>query len=258
MAYTRGQLAEAIETLAPIELAYSWDRSGYNIKMHNEISRVLVCEDVTSDVIAEAKREGCDTILSHHPLLFHEIGVIDREDPIGKRICALIQGNFNLYCAHTSFDCAPGGLNHAFGEAAGLREIEPLCPEIGIIGKLREPLALEEFAQNVKAVCAAPTVQVEGKGTLVRKAAVVTGAGGEFARLAKERGADVLVTGEAKHNEMVEAREIGIPIIAAGHYSTEKIFVPAMVCGLQKACHGLQYKITILPTGAETGPYGAV
>ena len=258
MAYTCGQLEEAIEQLAPRELAYDWDNSGYHLKLHDEITRVLICEDVTGDVIVEAVREGCDTILSHHPLLFREIRRIDGEDPVGKRICALIQANLNLYCAHTSFDCAPDGLNAVFAKKIGLRNIEPLSPEIGKIGDLPEPVLLNELAKNLKKTIQAPAVLVEGEEKAVSKVAIVTGAGGDFARLAKDRGADVLITGEAKHNELVEAREIGMPILAAGHYATEQLFVAAMADGLQKACHGLQYKITIVPTKAETGPFGAV
>lgn len=258
MAYTRGQLEEAIEKVAPSQFAYDWDNSGYNLKLHNEIRRVLVCEDATGAVIAEAIRENCDTIISHHPLLFREIRRIDREDPIGKRICALVEGNLNLYCAHTSFDCAPGGLNDVFARKIGLQKMQPLSPEIGRIGELNTPISLNELAKSVKETLDAPTVFIEGEEKAVKKVAVVTGAGGEFARIAKDRGADVLITGEAKHNELVEAREIGIPILAAGHYTTERLFVAAMADGLQKACHGLQYKITIVPTKAETGPYGAV
>ena len=45
------------------------------------------------------------------------------------------------------------------------------------------------------------------------------------------QGADAFVTGEIKHNEMLEAKEKGITVIAAGHFETE---YPAMNALKQK------------------------
>ena len=36
-------------------------------------------------------------------------------------------------------------------------------------------------------------------------------------------GADVLVTGEASYNSMIDAAECGIPVVAAGHWHTERV-----------------------------------
>ncbi len=55
----------------------------------------------------------------------------------------------------------------------------------------------------------------------VQKVAVVGGAADSDFRAAKAAGADVFVTGEVKQRIALEAGEIGIPIVAAGHYATE-------------------------------------
>ena len=39
-------------------------------------------------------------------------------------------------------------------------------------------------------------------------------------------GADTYITGEVKHHELLIARDMGINLIVAGHYETEK---PAML-----------------------------
>jgi putative NIF3 family GTP cyclohydrolase 1 type 2 len=40
---------------------------------------------------------------------------------------------------------------------------------------------------------------------------------------AKRAGAQALVTGEAKHNLLLEAAELGLTLVDAGHYATETV-----------------------------------
>ena len=51
--------------------------------------------------------------------------------------------------------------------------------------------------------------------------AIVSGAGADFLADAASAGADALLTGEAEERTMAQARENGLHLIAAGHYSTE-------------------------------------
>ena len=52
------------EQLAPIALAADWDSPGLKTGSKNlEISKILVCLDVTNAVIAEAVRKGCNLII---------------------------------------------------------------------------------------------------------------------------------------------------------------------------------------------------
>lgn len=62
------KIVEAIERVAPPELAEEWDNSGVQIGFGNqEIKKILFCLDITEDVITEAIEEGCQMIVSHHP-----------------------------------------------------------------------------------------------------------------------------------------------------------------------------------------------
>ena len=42
-----------------------------------------------------------------------------------------------------------------------------------------------------------------------------------------KNGCDVFITGDVKYHEAVAAREMGMCIIDAGHFGTEKIFAEA-------------------------------
>ena len=58
---------------------------------------------------------------------------------------------------------------------------------------------------------------------MTRAWGVCTGAGAdsETLREAAERGLDTLIVGEGPHHTAVEARELGIVVLYAGHYATE-------------------------------------
>ena len=56
---------------------------------------------------------------------------------------------------------------------------------------------------------------------MARRLAVISGAGGSLFEDAIARGADCLLTGEANHHHAIDAKRLGLSLIAAGHYATE-------------------------------------
>jgi dinuclear metal center YbgI/SA1388 family protein len=94
---------------------------------------------------------------------------------------------------------------------------------LGRIGKLAEPLTLEQFVQQAKLVLDVPTVRVVGDlQREVRKVAVLGGSGGRYVRHAQFAGADVLVTGDIDYHTAHDALAAGMAIVDAGH-NIEKI-----------------------------------
>ena len=55
---TFAQFTEIVEQLAPLKYAYEWDNSGVQAHVHDEVSKVLVCLDMTKDTLREAKEKG--------------------------------------------------------------------------------------------------------------------------------------------------------------------------------------------------------
>ena len=117
-----------LNDIAPLSLQEEWDNSGVQIAFGDrEISRVLVALEVTKDVIREAKREHCDFILCHHPLLFLPVKCIEPEFTVGAYIQELIRAEIGVYAAHTCFDKAPGGNNDYLMKALGCAFPEELA-----------------------------------------------------------------------------------------------------------------------------------
>ena len=66
----------AVERVAPPRFQDEWDNSGLQVGfLNNEVSKVLVCLDITEAIVNEAAEKGCEMIVSHHPLLFKQLGL---------------------------------------------------------------------------------------------------------------------------------------------------------------------------------------
>ena len=79
--------------------------------------------------------------------------------------------------------------------------------------------------------------------------AVVSGGCAETVLLqAAEAGADLVLTGEFKHQLYHLARELGMNVIAAGHYATETVGVKAVMEKVSSV-FGIETEFADCPTG---------
>ena len=63
----------------------------------------------------------------------------------------------------------------------------------------------------------------------------------EIIRIAKENGADALVTGEAKYHEFLDASFSNISIFACGHFETEIIAIDTLKKKLEAEFKNLEF-----------------
>lgn len=266
MAITAEKFAQMVQRIAPLSCAYDWDNSGMTLHIHDEVKKVFVCLDVTEDTLKEAREAGCDTILSHHPLLFSAQKKFDKEEPVSSLFLQAVGAGINLYAAHTSYDCAPGGMNDQLAALLGLVKLRPLVVQgedekgavtsvAGTVGEYEAALDLAAFAKRVKEGLKLPVVRIAYGGKEIKKVACMGGAGCEFLMDAATAGADAFLTGEVKHNYFAEARALGVTLVEAGHYDTEKIFVSAMCDSLQNIKNELQCSIEVICSLHEKRPY---
>ena len=108
-------IAARLEERYPLASAEEWDNPGLLVGMRaGVVNKILVCLDVTDDVVLQAIREDADLIVAHHPLIFSAISHVTDDDFLGSRIMTLIEHNIACYAMHTNFDvCKMGDLNAA-------------------------------------------------------------------------------------------------------------------------------------------------
>ncbi len=87
-------------------------------------------------------------------------------------------------------------------------------------------------------------------GRRTRRWAICTGAGASSDTIveAVAAGIDTLIVGEGPHHTGVEAQELGIAVIYAGHYATETLGVRALGEELERT-FGLPWSFVAAPTG---------
>ncbi len=231
-----------LETLAPLSCACAWDNPGLLAgRLSREVSKILIALDATDQVVDLAVKEGCDLLLTHHPLIFQPLKKINDQDFIGRRLLSLIRADISCYSMHTNFDAAPGCMADLAAERLGLRNPVPLdvigeWPDtkrpygIGACGSLERPVSIKELALLVKERFGLPFVNVYGaEGEKpVSRAAVCPGSGKGMGPLALAAGADVLITGDIGHHEGIDSVAMGLPIIDGGHYGLEYGFMDFM------------------------------
>lgn len=96
-------------------------------------------------------------------------------------------------------------------------------------------LSPEELVGEVKRALNCGTVRTVGEPPpSIRKVAVVPGSGGDFLGAARAAGADVLVTGEVRYHQALDASARGLWLIEAGHRVSEAPAVPLLAGHLEE------------------------
>lgn len=229
MSITVQQVLEEMRRIAPPELAESWDNVGLLVDAGRPVDAILTTLDITAPVVEEAVKQGCTLIVSHHPVIFDPIRRVTAQD----LPALLLAGGVSAICMHTNLDAAPGGVNDTLAELLGMRDTIPFADGCGRIGTVDATTAkaLAELCQDTLG----PGVRYVEADHPVLRLAEVSGAGGSYWKEALELGADCLVTGEANHHVACDAKQRGLGLVAAGHWTTERPIAAVLAKRLNEA-----------------------
>ncbi len=239
------EFTAAMERIAPRELALDFDNPGLLIEPdHDEIKRVLVALDCTKAVAGEAAEWGADLVLTHHPLFFHPVSHMAYSDPATASACTLLRHGIGLFAAHTNLDAAHGGVNDTLCALFGIQDATPFDEGVGRVGTLGNAVTLGAFARRAEELLGAKASVAGNPDALIRRVAVLGGSGSSGIQTAAAEHADVLLTGEVKHSDAIDANTIGLNLIVAGHYETERIVLNPLLKRLQNECFTVQYQLS--------------
>jgi dinuclear metal center YbgI/SA1388 family protein len=151
---------------------------------------------------------------------------------------------------------------HPYEEVA--YDLIPLAnrrPDIGLgrIGRLPQAVPLAAFAAQVKTALQTDFLRLVGdRQKFVQKIAWCGGSGASLLNEAARQGADVLVSGDIKYHEARQAEDLGIGLIDAGHFATERIMIQRLAAVLQQEAEHRGLLLTFLPMSEETDPFRLV
>lgn len=245
-----------LEQFAPLPLQESYDNAGLQIGLTGaeDVSGVLLCLDVTEEVIDEAQREGCNLIVSHHPLLFRGVKKVDDSTQPVRCLRQAILKNIAIYAAHTNLDNVKGGVNRRIADCLGLGDSEPLQSipgsedGSGLIAELPQEEDPMHFLKRVKETFGVTCLMHNtGPRRSVRRVAICGGAGDFLLDTAIRRKADVFLTGEmGYHRYFGHEEEIWIGVL--GHYQSERFTIQLLRDILAENGKSLPLKISSVNT----------
>ena len=222
-------IAKAIESFAPKSLQESYDNSGLQVgDPEKPVSAVLLCLDVTDDVIKEARQRECNMIVSHHPLIFHGLKSLTGADLTQKLVLKALKEDIAIYSAHTNLDSVWDGVSHEIARRLAVKDIEVLAPHdsdsrvgLGVVGNI-SPLPKIEFLRKIKDTfkVSALRYSAQSPSLVVRRVAVCGGSGASLISAAIKAKADILVTGDVKYHDFTSYGD-DIIIADIGHYESE-------------------------------------
>jgi len=119
-------IADKIEKIAPLKLAQDWDNVGLLIgDLQRNVKNILLTIDVTSEVLAEAKRLKTDLIISYHPVIWDGLKKITTNGQ-SSVVYELIRSHIAVFSIHTALDSAIGGVNDGLAEIIGIVDGQPI------------------------------------------------------------------------------------------------------------------------------------
>lgn len=209
--------------------------NGVQFENRGDIRHVAAAVDFSTRAVNAAIDSGAQLLLVHHGMFWS--GVQPITGYRFARIRALVRHDIAVYSAHLPLDVHP-----QFGNNALLAQRLALTPSAGFARFQRLDVGLRgtcelptrELADRARALATefggALVATPFETDRLTRGWGLCTGAGADSSTLreAADAGLDTLIVGEGPHHTAVEARELGIVVLYAGHYATETLGVRAL------------------------------
>jgi len=130
-------LIKHLEDFAPLNYQEDYDNSGLLIgQPEQEIFAALVALDCTEAIVDEAIQQGCNLIITHHPIVFKGLKKLTGKNYVERVVLKAIRNNIALYAIHTNLDHVKHGVNGTICERLGLRNLKILSPKGGLLKKL--------------------------------------------------------------------------------------------------------------------------
>jgi dinuclear metal center YbgI/SA1388 family protein len=229
--------------------------NGIQVEHQGPVRRCAVAVDASLRTIQGAVDAGANLLIVHHGLFWSPARPLRGRAYHRTRL--LFEHDVAVYSSHLPLDLHPSlGNNARFARALGLEPTRGFASfqsvQVGVMGDSDvDTAALIRKAEGI-AQQEGGTVTTVGAypGRRTQRWAICTGAGATSETMAEAVAADVdtLIVGEGAHHTGVEAQELGIAVIYAGHYATETFGVRALGEELERA-FGLPWSFVAAPTG---------
>lgn len=240
---TVNDIFKYLNTLFPTDTACDFDNVGLLIGDGNtEVTKALIALDCTDYAVKTAIENGCQLIITHHPIVFAPLKNI-LADSIQYN---LIKNGLSVISMHTNLDIAENpGVNTCLCDALGIQNQKTLIASDGYTLRFGtvSPTSADDFAGLIKSRLGGMVKYVDG-GKEIKTVLVCSGSGGDFIYEAIKGGFDALVTADIKHHHFLDAKHHGISLFDGGHFNTEDVVIDPVKDLLEKYFEGIEFITT--------------
>ena len=244
---TLADVVAALDRIAPPALAEEWDNVGLLVSPSRprRVRRVLLTIDFTEPVLEEALAAGVDLVVAYHPPMFRPTKRLLSTVTHQRVVVRAIEAGVAIHSPHTALDAAPGGVNDWLADGLGKGMRRPIqrpreslllgrgagaSPDAEVAGQgrwlvLDAPVSLATLVRRVKKHLGLKLVRIAeaerhaSGAEPVSSIALCAGAGGD---VLQGVDADVYLTGEMRHHEILWAAAEGTTVIVCDHSNTER------------------------------------
>jgi dinuclear metal center YbgI/SA1388 family protein len=250
-------ITEHLDALLDTEVTpdYSGAVNGLQVDSQRPVTRIAVAVDASLSAIDGAVATGAELLIVHHGLFWS--GVSALRGPVYERFRRLLVNDIAVYSSHLPLDRHQTlGNNVLLAREIGLEPTLPFARFqsifVGVAGEC--DIATSEIADRLESFANREGGRITTIGITherrTHRWALCTGAGAssDSLREAQRLGVDTLIVGEGPHHTGVEAQDLGIAVIYAGHYATETLGVRALGAELERS-FGIPWSFIAAPTG---------
>jgi dinuclear metal center YbgI/SA1388 family protein len=213
--------------------------------------------DSSDAVLAEATELDCQLVVSYHPPIFGGLKRLSLDDRAARLAITAIENGIAVYSPHTALDAASGGVNDWLADAFGAADRRAIVPRGDLIGladpaigqgrhlTLHRPLTLAEAIAAIKSHLKLDLLRVararEAAPEIIRTVGLCAGAGGSVLSAVT---ADLLLTGEMRHHDVLHRCESGSHIVLTEHSNSERGFLPHYARAIASRAPGVELHVS--------------
>jgi dinuclear metal center YbgI/SA1388 family protein len=247
----RKKLVAWLDKFLDVNYIKDYGKNGLQVPGKDEVKKVSLAVDPSLEVIEKAISKNSDMLITHHLLLDSSGRLLEIDR---RRLKPALAADLNIYCCHLPLDKhSVVGNNVNLAKLLGLEVKGEFGiyndKPIGCWAKFNKPKSFSEFEAIVRDKLKVDVIAKKFGLDSVEKVGIVSGGGGYHVKEASTLGLDTILTGNFSHHAIIDARDIKINIIMAGHYGSEKL-------GVQEVGKKIKDKFTDVETEFIEDPTG--
>ncbi|KAI0305057.1 GTP cyclohydrolase 1 type 2/Nif3 [Russula brevipes] len=181
-------------------------------------------------------------IIAYHPPIFKPLKSVTLSDPLQASLLRCAAAGISVYSPHSALDSVYGGISDWLASGLGPGGVDLIADEhpsgrgggSARLLRLDEKTTLSGLQGRVKKHLGLAQLQVARRtdkpDNEVRSVAICAGSGGS---VLLGVDADVYLTGEMSHHEVLAAVATGRNVILCGHTNTERGYLPVLASKLR-------------------------